>query len=122
MAGAKEVRTSVPGQGKGDEKIRDRQEQSTWGFQPSHCRVILALGTMPIFAGRIAVLEFPARDARVDMPTEDCSPAVSNGLHGVHVAGEQAVLVLRPVCRSRAPEDLRQLDHGSPSEVLRGLP
>lgn len=90
--------------------------------EPTGGLVIVACGTMPMLAGMRAILQVTTCDALGDMPAESRSTAGCNRIHSGQVAGEQAVLVLRPVCRSIAPEDLGQLNHGSPPEALRGLP
>jgi hypothetical protein len=71
------------GQCKGDQTIGDGQEPLALLCQPLCSLGIWALGTMPIFAGMIAVLRFTALHALIDRPTEGCSPAVFKGFHGL---------------------------------------
>jgi hypothetical protein len=63
-----QVWPQVLGQCKGDQKIGDEQEPLAWLFQPLWSLSILALGTMPMFAGMIAGLRFTALHALIDMP------------------------------------------------------
>jgi hypothetical protein len=109
------------GQGKGDQNRGDGQEPLAWRFQPVWSLGIVALGTMPICAGMIAVLRCTARHALRDRPTEGCSPAVCNGLHGLYVALGEAVVEWGARLRSIAPADVRQLEQGCAPGAVRGV-
>ena len=109
-------------QGKGDQKIRDRQEECALLFKPAGSLAVLARGTMPIFAGMIALLEVSAHWTLVDMAAQGLGAALFNGHHGLQVVFGHTVGEFGTIRRAIALEDLRQLDHGSAPATLRGLP
>src|SRR2546430_1547969 len=78
-------------QRKGHKKVRDRQEEHTLLFQPTRGRFILALGTMPVLTGMIAVCECSALCALVELSAKGLRTALFNGLHSGQMAGEQSV-------------------------------
>jgi hypothetical protein len=109
------------GQCQGDQNIGDGQEPLALRVQPWDSLGSLALGTMPIWAGMIAVLRFTARHALLDMPASGGSPAVCNGRHGLSGARGDAVLECGAILRAIAPDDVRQLEPGCAPGAARGL-
>ena len=109
-------------QGKGDQKIRDRQEECALLFKPAGSLAVLARGTMPICAGMRALLQCLAFRALVDVAAQGFSAAWFNSLHGCQVARWHAVAETGAIRGSIAPEDIGSLDHSSTRDALRGLP
>ena len=91
-------------------------------FKPVGSRSVLTLGAMPIFAGMIALLQVSARWTLIDIAAEGLSAALLNGHHGLQVAFGHTVGECGTIRWAIALKDLRQLDHGSAPETLRGLP
>ena len=115
-------RASCLRQRKGAEQIRDRQEPRTWCCQPGRRGVMVARGTMPMLAGMIAGLQFPARRARGDMSAQGLGTTVVHRLQSSQGAGQEAVVDLRPGGRAMTWEESGQRDQGSPPKGLRGRP
>src|SRR5512137_1118030 len=96
------------GQSKGEQEIRHRQEQVLLSLEPLLGLVVLALWTMAIAAGVVAVAHLAALRTRVELPAEGLGPAGLNGAHGPAVTGEQAIVVLLAIGWTVAAEDLCQ--------------
>ena len=109
-------------EGKGDQKVRGRQEERPLLFQPACRRFMLTLRAMPVLAGMIAVLQRTARGTLGDMPAKRLGAALVTGRHGGQVAGGHTVAEAGAIRGSMAPENVGQLDHERPPETLRGLP
>ena len=98
-------------EGKGDHEMRHRQEQSLLVFQPRLGLVILALRTVPILAGVVAVMVLLTRLTGQEVATESFSAARLNVLHGPQMRGRHPVAKLRAVLGAVDAEDVSYLYH-----------
>ena len=68
-------------QGESDHKVRDGQQQGLLFLQPLLPRFVLALGTVAVFAGVVAVAGLGALITGVHVAAQGLGPALFNGLH-----------------------------------------
>ncbi len=106
------------GHGTGDQKVGDGQEALPLGIEPLVRSIVLACGTMPIFAGMITVLGLLAVFTGIHMATEDCSAAGFDSCHGLPMAGGQTVTKCGAILWAIQAEDVGDLDHHSASRRL----
>jgi len=86
--------------------MRNREEQILLIFQPLLGLIILTLGTVPVFAGMIAVVVLLARLTAIDVTAQGFRAALPDGLHGLEMTWEHAIGKLFPVLGSMDAEDL----------------
>src|SRR5882724_13639759 len=106
-------------QGKGDQKVRTRQQASLLLCQPALGLVTMTLGTVPIATGVIGI-NLPAAVVTLFQVAAKVGRTTRlNILQGPRLTGQQ--LVLSAIGRTMAAEDLRHLQHAKPPAKLRGL-
>ena len=98
-------------EGAGDEKIGDGQQVLQLCVAPMVGAVRLALGTMAIAAGVVAVLVCPALGAIVACPTQHRGAAVFDVPERLCMTGEHPVPVRLAVGWAVGPEDVREFQH-----------
>jgi hypothetical protein len=96
------------GQGEGEHEVRDWQQKILLLLQPFLGFVVLALGTVAVAAGMVAVLGLVALWAGEDLSTQGWCAAQLDGAHGPAVTREQAMGVLLAIGRAVAAEDVGQ--------------
>jgi hypothetical protein len=109
------------GQGKGDENIGPRQGQLALRVEPSGGVEVWARGTVAIFAGMVAIRQFPAIGALVDTAAQGFWAAWRNVLHGDQVTWGYPMAATGAIIGPMESEDIGPLDHASSPEPIRGL-
>ena len=99
------------GEGEGKEEVRDGKPELLLSFEPPLCLVLLALWTMAVLAGVVAVLDLFAIRANVNVTAKCLGTAVLDIPHRPAVAGRYPASIPRSVGRTMLAEDLRQLYH-----------
>ena len=100
-------------QGGGDEEMGDGQQFVLLFVQPRLCFLVSAFGTVPVFAGVIAVDDVAAVliRAEVGVAAHCFGAAVFDVAHGPELAGQDFASVSFSVLRPMAAEDIRQFRH-----------
>jgi len=82
-------------------------------FEPELSLVVLAFGTVAVFAGVVGVDHLLAGlvFADVDMAAHDLGTAVFNIPHGPEVTGKHMILKFFPILLAMAAKDIRHLQH-----------
>ena len=80
--------------------------------QPLLAGLVLALGTVAVLTGVVAVTSFAAILTGVDLPTQNFGAALFDGGHRFEMAGRDASLKLLAIGRAVLAENLGQFDHG----------
>jgi AMMECR1 domain-containing protein len=80
-------------------------------FEPHICLIVLALGTVPVFARMIAVVELLTGVTQVDLAAKGFGSALFYGRHGLEVARKHATGELFPVVGSMNTEDIGYFHH-----------
>lgn len=96
---------------KGEQEVGHRQEQLLLSAQPLLASLILALGTVAVPAGVVAVLDFVTLRTVINMTAKGLCAAVLHGPHRLPMSGRQSLVILLPIRRSIAAEDSGQLYH-----------
>ena len=104
-------RAQLGGQGKGDQKVSNRQQQTLLRLQPSISLFILALGAVAVLAGVIAVALLLALGAVIELAAQTRGAAAFNVLHGAVVRGQHAVAELSAIGWAMQPEDVSHFQH-----------
>jgi hypothetical protein len=86
-------------------------QESLLLFEPLVGLLILALGTVTILAGVIAVALRLALRAVIELAAESLGAALFNVAHGAAVRGQQLLAELLPVGSAMQPEDVSQFQH-----------
>ena len=96
---------------KGHHEVRHRQQQTLLVFQPLLGLVLLALGTVPVLTGVVAVMIRLAGLTVIDLAAERLRAALLNVLHGPPMTGQHPVAKLRAVLGAMDAENIRDLHH-----------
>ncbi len=96
------------GQGESEHEVRDGQQKLLLSLEPYLGFIVLALGAVTVAAGVVAELGLVALGAGIGLSTQSWCAALLNGMHGLSVAGEQAVGVLLAISGAELAEDVGQ--------------
>ena len=77
-------------------------------FQPVLGLLVLALGTMAVAAGVIAVADFSTGRTSKDLSTQRLGAAALDGAHGLKVAGQEVCSIFLAVGGAILAEDISQ--------------
>jgi len=108
---AADLATQARRQGEGGHEVGDGQKEFSLLTDPAVDQVVLALGTVAVFAGVILVVFLVALRAEVEVAAEGLGATSADVLYSPPVAGQEPVLVFGYVVRSVQAEDVRQLRH-----------
>jgi hypothetical protein len=75
----------LAGQGEGEEKVWGREQEVLLLLQPPLGLVVLALGTMPVAAGVIEILDLVTHRAVIDVSPQGRRTAALDGAHGLEM-------------------------------------
>jgi hypothetical protein len=95
-------------QSEGQQKIGDMQEQDLLLLQPDLRILILALGTVAVATGVVAVLQFLTMRTAIDLSTQGWRTTLLHRPHGLEVSARHAAGVLLAVGRTILAKDIRQ--------------
>ena len=92
----------------GEHEVRCVEQQAALEFKPILGLLMLALGTMAVAAGVVAVTHFPATGTLKDLSTQGFGATLLDGTHGLAVRRQQVFSVLLPVGGAISAENLGQ--------------
>jgi hypothetical protein len=96
---------------KGHHEVRHRQQETILVFQPLLGLIMLALGTVPVLTGVVAVVVHLAGLTMIDLAAEGLRAAPFNVLHGPQMTRQHPVAKFRAVPGAMDAENLRDLHH-----------
>jgi hypothetical protein len=95
----------------GHQEVRDRQQQTLLVVEPLLGLVLLALGTVPVLTGVVAVMVLLAGLTVIDLAAERLRAALRNVLHGPPMTGQHPVVKFGTVRGAMDAENLSDLHH-----------
>jgi len=110
------------GQRKGDQEVRDRQEQRLLLGQPGWGGVLLAGRAVAIATGVVAVAGDLTRWAGIDGATKGFGPALGDRLPGLQLAFRQRATKARALGGAVATEEVAEGGHRIPAERVSSTP
>jgi hypothetical protein len=96
---------------KGHHEVRHRQQETVLVFQPLFSLVLLALGTVPVLTGVVAIPIRMAGLTVIDLAPEGRRAAALNVLHGSQMTRRHPVAKWCAVPGAMEAEHLRALHH-----------
>src|SRR3954464_10263216 len=112
-------RAQLRRQRESQQKIGTRQQAATLLFQPSLGLLAMALGTVPVPARVITVLQPATVRAAIDLSTQCRRAALLDGLQRPFLAGQNTQSGAK--LRSGGPDNVRYLQHRKPPGALMDL-
>ena len=98
-------------QGESDHEVANRQQQVFLVIEPLVRLIILALWTVAVLAGVVAVEALLALVTEIELAAKRLGAAVFDSVHRPEMRRRHPVSELRPIFRTMEAEDVGDLDH-----------